>query len=83
MRYRQVSREWAQSLTNTLHAGLANFSCFCHILFFTKLTFKNLSRLPSVTNRFEPNQAQQQNAGSELGPFCLQMLSGNDIDRES
>ena len=49
--------------------------------FFSKLIFsKILSRIPSVPNSLDPDQARQ-NVGPDLGPNCLQRLSADNTSR--
>ena len=55
---------------------LGNFSFFLSSFdFFLKSTFSKNSF--SVSNSVDPDQVQQ-NAGPDLGPYCLQRLSADD-----
>ena len=48
-----------------------NFACFCFLSSAADFLKKNLSGIPSVSNRLEPDQARHF-VGPDLGPNCLQ-----------
>ena len=54
---------------------LANFACFCRLLFFFKINFlkKSLRNTISVWNGLDPDQAGR-SVRSDLGQSCLQGL---------
>ena len=53
--------------------------CCLFLLFFQIFfSFRNTIR---VSNSLDPNQARQ-NVGPDLGPNCLQMLSGDETSRQ-
>ena len=60
---------------------LGNFSCFCcGLLTFFKLNFFNKifsGTLPECQNSLDPDQ-DIYSVGPDLGPNCLQRLSGDD-----
>ena len=52
---------------------------FCCLLIIFKINF---FQIPSVSKSLDPDQARQ-NVGPDLGPNCLQRLSGDNTSRKS
>ena len=57
------------------------FCCLLFFFYFLNILFQNiLSRIPSMSNNLDPDQARPF-VGPDLGPNCLQKLSADDNSR--